>query len=121
MTILVVLHDRLSGAIPVFAFVCAVWGVWAYWRRRAVSGNYWGTLVIGELLVIVQGLIGLVMLVAGMHLARTVHLSYGVMAALAWPAAYVYTQGRDERCEMLIYGSVSFLVVVFAVRATMTA
>ncbi len=121
MEFLSVLHGRLPSAILVFALACAVWRVWGLWRGQAALGNYWGALVVGAVLVIVQGLAGLIMLIAGEHPAHSVHPLYGVLAALAWPTAYVYAQGRGARRESLVHGVASFLIIVFAVRATMTA
>ncbi len=120
MTVLFVLHDRLSSAIIMFALACAVWGMWAGWRRQAVTGDYWGALVIGEWLVVAQGLIGLAMLIAGRSPDRTVHGLYGLLTGLVWPAVYVYTRGRDGRREMLLYGLASLLIVTLAGRAMMT-
>lgn len=120
MAILLVLHSRLSSAMLLFALVCAVWGVWAYGCKQAVSGSYWGTLIIGELLVIAQGLVGVALLIAGQPPDRAVHVLYGVLAAFTWPAAF-YTRGHTQRREGLTYGLASFLVVAFAIRATMTA
>jgi drug/metabolite transporter (DMT)-like permease len=119
MAVLSMLHGRLSSAIILFALVCAVWGAWACLRKQAVSGSYWGVLLAGELLVIVQGLAGLAMLVEAQPPDKVVHVLYGVLAALTWPVACSYARGLGR--ETLICSLASFLVVAFAVRAAMLA
>ena len=115
------LHARLATAAILFAAACGIWGLYTYGRRRGVDGNYWGTLAVGELLMIAQGLVGVLLWLQMHRPARpAIHVLYGVVAVLAWPAAYLYTQGRDTRREALIYGLVSLFLVGVTLRAQMT-
>jgi FtsH-binding integral membrane protein len=101
------IHNRLAVTALVFAAICTIWGFVNFLRNRPVGGSYWGTLVIMEVLVVGQSAVGLILLLSGGHLARTVvHLLYGATAVLSLPAAYVYTSGRDSRRENLVYALV---------------
>lgn len=115
------LHARLATAATLFAAACGLWGLYNYVRKQGVSGNYWGTLAVGELLMIAQGLIGLLLWLQAHRPARPgIHILYGVVAVLAWPAAYLYTQGRDTRRESLIYGLIGLFLVGITLRAQVT-
>src|SRR3989304_43960 len=43
------LHGRLGWALVFFAAIAGVWGVAGYARRRSVSPDYWGVIVVGHL------------------------------------------------------------------------
>lgn len=113
------LHDRLGMTMIWFALLLGIWGLWRYVRGLGVDSNYLGAVVIGEILILVQGALGLVLFFEGMRPGRLVHLLYGVAAALAFPAAYTYTQGGTDRRAMLIWSLVALFVFGCAVRATM--
>ncbi|MCC7353679.1 MAG: hypothetical protein IT330_07965 [Anaerolineae bacterium] len=116
------LHARIATAAILFAAICGVWGVINYLRKERVSGNYWGTLAIGELLMVAQGVLGVILWLEAQRPARpAMHILYGVVAIITWPAAYVFTQGRDTRHESLIYGVIGLFMVGITVRALMTA
>jgi len=114
-------HDRLSNAVLIYAVILGVWGIYNFLQRRGVSEGYWGALVIGQLLIMAQGLLGGLLWYTNAPPERGVHLLYGVTTALGIPAVYVYTRGREGRAENLAYGSASLLVAILAYRAVMTA
>lgn len=121
MAAMLVLHDRLPGALVLFAGVSAVWGAWAGWRGQPVSSRYWSTLIVGEALALVQGLAGWAMLGAGRQPERMVHGLYGALAVLAWPAAWAGARRAGARPGALAYSLASLLVLGCAVRAIATA
>lgn len=115
------LHARIAVAAILFAAICGIWGVYNFLRKEGISGNYWGTLAIGELLMIAQGVLGVILWLEAHRPARpAIHILYGVVAIVTWPAAYIYTQGRDTHRESLIYGVVGLFMVGVTVRALMT-
>lgn len=132
---LVFIHDRLSITISFYFLALAVWGLFTYLmalktRRKeklttpiegVVSSSYWGALIIGELLTIVQGLLGAYLWIIGARPERGwFHVLYGVVAFLCIPAAYTYTKGQDRDREMLIYGVVMLFAFGIALRAIST-
>jgi hypothetical protein len=114
------LHCRVALATIFFAFALGAWGVLAFLRGSGVTSSYFGALVIGEILVIAQALIGLFLVVTGRTPADGLHYLYGIVVPLTWVAVYIYTRGAQTRREMIIYGLVSFFVMGLAIRGIMT-
>ncbi|MFQ5854251.1 MAG: hypothetical protein ACE5LU_01205 [Anaerolineae bacterium] len=117
---LVELHAGLANTARLFALVVGLWALLNYVRRQGISPSYWGTLVIGELVLVAQALIGVVMYFQGGRPPGIVHFLYGVLVLLIWPGVYAYTQGRDTRREALIYGLASLFLFGLAWRAINT-
>jgi hypothetical protein len=114
-------HGRLSNAVLLYAVILGVWGMYNFVRRREVSEGYWGALVVGELLIMAQGLLGGLLWYQGHRPDRGLHVLYGVITALGIPAIFVFTRGREGRAENLAYGSASLIVALLAYRAVVTA
>jgi hypothetical protein len=89
-------------------------------RGRGISPSYWGAVVIGEILMLIQGVLGILLVSAGTMPADLLHFLYGVLVALSLPAAYVYTHARTGRSEAGIYALASFFIFGLAIRAIMT-
>lgn len=115
------LHSRLANTAVLFALALGLWAMWSYMRGRGVSPSYWGALIIGELLMIAQGILGVLLVIGGKTPGDLVHFLYGVLVALSWPGAYIYTHARMGRSEAAIYALVSFFIFGLAIRAIMTA
>jgi hypothetical protein len=114
------LHCRVGLAVVFFAFALGVWGVIAFLRGMGVTGSYFGALIIGEILVIAQALVGLGLVFVGRFPPDGLHLLYGVVIPLSWAAVYIYTRGSQTKREMIIYGIMSFFVMGLGIRAIMT-
>jgi len=114
------IHSRLALTAIMYALALGVWAAWSYFRGQGVNSNYWGALIIGEIILLGQGVIGLLLVLSGARPADVLHFLYGVLVALAWPGVYVYTNARAGRSEAAIYALVSFFMFGLAVRAIMT-
>lgn len=114
------LHCRVGLAVVFFAFALGVWGFIAFLRGMGVTGSYFGALIIGEILIVAQALIGLALVFAGHFPLDGLHLLYGIVTPLSWAAVYVYTRGAQTRREMIIYGAMSFFVMGLGIRGIMT-
>ncbi len=117
---MVLIHSRLAITAVLFAFALGVWALSSFVRGRGMSSSYWGALVIGELLMLAQGVLGILLVIGGARPADWLHLLYGVLVALSWPGAYIYTHARGDRREAGLYALVSFFVFGLALRAIMT-
>src|ERR671924_836045 len=107
MNTLLLLHARLLITILLFFGALTLWGFFNYLRGEAISGGYSGALVIGELLMLAEFILGVILLVAGRHPYReAIHILYGVVAIIVLPGAFAYTRGRDSRFENLVYAAV---------------
>ena len=121
MATLAFVHERLSITILLFLLALGVWGLWHALRGEGAGGSYWGALAIGELLILVQALLGSALFIGGLRPARaSVHILYGFVLALSLPAAFSYTRGRSSRFEVLVYALVAFFLAGVTIRARLT-
>jgi len=114
-------HGRLGITALYFMIFMALWGIFRFFRREGVNANYWGALAIGEILIVVQGLFGAYLWIIGERPERSLHILYGIAAALVIPGVYAYTRGDEERRAMLIYGVALLVAVLLILRAITTA
>jgi uncharacterized protein YybS (DUF2232 family) len=116
------LHGRLATAAFFFTLICGLWSMVNYLRGRGVSPSYWGALVIGEVLLIVQGGVGLLLYLGGQRPfgGTFIHVLYGVVAVIPWPAVYLFTQGRDTRRESLFYSLAGLFLAGIIIRGIIT-
>ena len=120
MTTIEFIHGRIAVSVVLFALILGLWGTWNYFRKQGVDGNYLGALVIGELLMLGQGILGALIVIGGVMPGNLVHFLYGFLVALSWPSVYVYTHGRTGRSESAIYAIVSLVLFGLALRAMTT-
>ena len=114
------LHCRTALATLFFTFALGAWGALNFFRGQGLGANYLGAVVIGEILVLVQAVVGILLVLSGQLPSDGLHFLYGVTIAIAWPGAYTYTHGETGRREMGIYALVSFFAFGLGVRALMT-
>ena len=115
------IHGRLATTALLFILFMAAWGFWRYFRKGGLDSSYWGALVIGEILILVQGALGAYLWLSGLRPDRGIHFLYGVAAALVIPGVWAFTKGRQERREMLIYALMLLFLVGLLLRAMGTA
>lgn len=116
------IHMRLGNTAFYYAAIMTLWGFWRIIKKRGVDSNYWGAIVIAQILILLQGALGVYLyFFTDYRLARQVHVLYGVVSALVLPAAFAYTRGNQERRDMVIYGAVFLIMSVLTARALMTA
>lgn len=115
------IHARLGNTALYYLIAMAIWGLWRVLRRQGVDSSYWGALVIGEILILLQGGLGGYMWLSGLRPGRTIHLLYGIVGALIIPGVYAYTKGESDRRVMMIYAFALLFAVGILLRAIMTA
>jgi len=121
MAALAVLHARLVVTILLFFGILSIWGVFSYLRGQNISGSYKGALAIGELLMLAEFVLGVLLLLSGAQPYRlSIHILYGIVAIIGLPGAFAYTRGRDDRWELLIYVAVCLFLCGIALRALST-
>ena len=89
-------------------------------RKQVPSGSFRATLVLTEVLFIVQGLVGIAMFLAGARPHDRLHWLYGPLLVIVLPIAASYLSGRENRREPLVYGLAALFMFGLAVRAYMT-
>src|SRR3990170_6760497 len=107
------LHERLASAALLFFLVAGIWGLIAYLRRRGVGSEYWGILAIGEVLILAQAALGVLLWLEGERPGRGIHILYGIVAALTLPAYYAYSKGQDDRRAAVPSGPIFLFFVGF--------
>ena len=121
MEIVLTIHGVVSNTTLLFFLLLGLWGVFRAFRKRGVDGSYWGALIIGEGLFILQAVLGLVLWLDGGRPGRTVHLLYGVFALVALPGLFAYLKGDDSNQAQWYYGLLSLFLCGVASRAIGTA
>jgi hypothetical protein len=111
MASLTILHARLVITILLFFGALAIWGFISYLRGQGVSGSYLGALAIGELLMLAEFIVGVLLFVNGRQPYRSsIHILYGIVAIITLPGTFAYVRGRDRRWEQLIYVTACLLL-----------
>ncbi|HNP84659.1 MAG: hypothetical protein JST60_10315 [Chloroflexi bacterium SZAS-1] len=121
MAALPILHARLVVTILLFFGALAIWGFVNYLRGEGITGSYKGALAIGEMLVIAEFILGIILFISGARPFRpSIHILYGIVAIITVPGTFAYTRGRDGRWEQLMYVTVCLFLCGIALRAITT-
>ncbi len=120
---LVEVHGKLANTALLYTIILAVWGLWRFFRRQGVESNYWGALVIAEILYVAQAGLGAFLFFSGIGslAGRYIHILYGVVSVLVVPAIFFYTHGDAKRRAMLIYGVGLLFLIGIILRAMATS
>ena len=121
MNVVELFHDRLATTVILFFLVAGVWGLIEFARGGQLGGTIGGILLIGQVLVIVQGALGMVLFVFDKRPDDLVHLLYGFTAALVLPFVWSYVRDKAPRQGLLLYSLVSLFIVGLAIRGMTTA
>ncbi len=120
---LVQFHAGLSNACLLFSLLAAGYAFLRYFRQQGVDGGFLGVIAIGELLYLAQVVVGVLLALGdGPRPARLwVHVLYGIVLVIMYPAAYAFTRGRDGQRELMTYAVVALFLAGIALRAVSTA
>lgn len=113
-------HQNWALVVVLYSLFLAVWGVFLFLRGSNPSGGYLGALIIGEGVAILQGIIGLVLLLQGHRPGDNLHYLYGVVAVVTLPSAYFYSDGGTTRRDSIIFGLACLFMVGIAIRGMTT-
>lgn len=108
-----------------YFLILGIWGLIRAIRGQSVDGNYLGALVIIEILIIVQGVLGTVLWVAGndANVVRfEIHLLYGVFGIIFLPFVYmVMLRGDTSNRGQWVLSFTTLFLFGIALRAIATA
>ncbi len=115
------IHANLANTVMLFMLIAGTWGVILHFRKQGISGNYWGILAIGELLVLTQAALGAILWIGGTRPGRLgVHILYGAISISALPAYHVFTKGRGDRNAAMAYGLLCLFLTAIGLRTATT-
>lgn len=121
MSFIIQLHGVLSNAAVLFFLLLGLWGLFRAIRKLGVDGSYMGALVIGELIFVVQALLGILLAIDGGAPGRgIVHYIYGAFALVALPGLFAYTRGDDSNTAQWYYAIATLFLFGVATRAITT-
>ena len=113
-------HGFVAGLTRIFPLLVALYALYIFLRKKEIGGDFWPALIIGEALFVIQGLIGLILIIGGVVPGRWIHLLYGAIAILTWPGFFAYTKGRDNRKEAFLWFLMSMFLFFITFRAEVT-
>lgn len=114
------LHYGLANTATLYTLALAIWAFVRFARNLGVDGSYLGALVIGEGLLVVQALAGVAIFGSSGLQRPGLHVLYGIVALISFPAFYAAIRGRDSRSEMLLWGFLAFFVFGLTIRLRIT-
>lgn len=119
MAFIAQLHNSLATTMILFMVVCGLWGLVSAFGG-GVSGSYAGALVLGEGLILAQGVLGILAYLTGLRPAQGLHFLYGVTAALTLPGIYSDVRNRPNQVQALWFGGGALFIVGLAIRGILT-
>jgi hypothetical protein len=125
MSTLIALHGALSNTVWLFFLAIGLWGLYRAIRGRPVDGSYLGAAAIGELLFVVQAILGGILWLSGGNsdMARPgIHLLYGVFAVIFLPFIYVTVlRGDDSNRGQWVLAFATLFLFGIALRSISTS
>lgn len=98
-------HDRLADSASLFIAFLGVWALVLALRSRTLSSSWLGAALVGELLLLVQAALGVILYMQGLSVVLPrpfMHILYGIVAIITLPAAYGYFGNmEDDRAKSL--------------------
>jgi hypothetical protein len=116
-------HGRLATTAAFYTLIMGGWAGVTALRGRGLDGSYLGAAVIGELLLVLQALLGVFLALGGRTAALerpSMHILYGVMAVLIWPFLFTFTRGQSGRREAVLFAAGSLFLWGLVLRAAAT-
>ena len=113
------LHSSLANTMILFMLVCGIWGLVSAFTG-GLSGSLSGALVLGEGLILLQGLLGAISYVGGARPAEGLHWLYGVSAAVTLPGVYSFARNRSSSFQALWLGAGALFIVGLSIRGITT-
>ncbi|MBP9501261.1 MAG: hypothetical protein KBF17_03780 [Candidatus Promineofilum sp.] len=125
MTTVQTVHGALSNTAWLFFLIIGLWGLVRGARGQAVNGSYLGAAFIGQMIFVVQAILGTLLWVGGMSAGIQrpgIHLLYGVFALVFLPFIYLSVlRGDDTNRAQWVLAFTTLFLFGIALRAVSTA
>jgi hypothetical protein len=99
VTTLNAIHGALANTAWLFFLIIGLWGLFRAIRGQTVNGAYLGAAFIGQMIFVVQGVLGGILWLGGGNAAMQrpgIHLLYGVFAMVFLPFIYLSVLRGDD-------------------------
>ncbi|GAB4417233.1 MAG: hypothetical protein Fur0044_12810 [Anaerolineae bacterium] len=116
------LHKGVGNAAPLFMVLVSLISFINYFRGLGLDGNVIGAVVVGEIMMLTQASLGLILLVLGLWPGGWgIHFLYGSLSVLFFPALWAYTRGATDRRASLTWAVGGLFMMGLTLRAIGTA
>lgn len=113
------LHARLATALTLYLAALGVWGIVLGVAGSGPTPSYRGGLVIGEIAIVAQGLVGGVGWIARGRV-DAIHVLYGLALAVTLPLVATVVREGSPRRTSLSLGLASLFAMGLAIRGITT-
>lgn len=99
MDTILILHSRFSNTVWLFLLALGLWSLWRAVRGQGVDGGFLGALVIGQVLIVIQTLMGGILWLNGngVNLATpAIHILYAAFSLVFLPFVFLYWLRGDD-------------------------
>ncbi len=114
------IHAAVANAISIFTLLVTLLALWKVIRRQGLGPDFWGAVIIGEGLILIQAIVGIILWIMGLPPGRQIHFLYGPLVALTWPAIWAYTRNLKPEREALWWMLGSAFLFFLSLRASST-
>lgn len=125
MSVIQSIHAALSNTAWLFFLIIGLWGVFRSIRGQSVSGSYLGAAFIGQMIFVVQTVLGTLLWLGGYSAViqrPSIHLLYGAFALVFLPFIYLSVlRGDDTNRAQWVLAFTTLFLFGIALRAISTA
>ena len=121
MDLVLSLHGRVAYALVLYYTLVGLWAIVQGIRDRGPDRTLSGAIAVATIAAVVQGVLGLLVLLFRGAPADTVHMLYGVALALAMPLAGTIVRDRTPRGQSIALGIAALFAAGLAIRGITTA
>lgn len=116
------IQTRLYLACLIYSLVVGGWAFFLAFKGRALDSNFFGALVINEVLFVVTAAFDVFLLLNGGIVPGRpdVHLLYTATGVLTIPGVYALLRGQSTSREAAFYGMACLFLAGIAIRAIIT-
>jgi hypothetical protein len=100
-------HGNLTFWLFVYQVVLGVWALVLGFKRRPIGSRLFTVLVVDEVLILIQSLVGAALLATG-HRPQLIHFLYGGLLIVLLPVVYIYA-GRRQRAGIWLGATLLFM------------
>jgi hypothetical protein len=121
MDVVLSFHSRVAFALVLYYTLVGLWGIVQGIRDRGPNASYRGAIAIAVVASVLQGVLGLSVLVFSGAPRESVHILYGLALVVAMPLAATLVRDRTPRGQSVALGLAALFTAGLAIRGITTA